>query len=235
MYRDQCCENMPSPVFCTNLIVHHFCTQLLHAYATTERSSPHRVRPSFCRTADGRLVLGPYEVRRTLGAGMQAKVVLAKNLDTGEYVALKVVDRASLSLRYQEQINREIVALRTVNHQHVLKLRDLIYEARLPASDPALSREAIVLVLDLCTGGELFDLMLYTGGFSEKIARTYFMQLAGALSACHSAGVYHRDLKPQNILLDSRFQLKVADFGLSALHSAGSDLCYTYCGTRSYM
>jgi serine/threonine protein kinase len=180
-------------------------------------------------------VLGPYEVRRTLGAGMQAKVVLAKNLDTGEYVALKVVDRASLSLRYQEQINREIVALRTVNHQHVLKLRDLIYEARLPASDPALSREAIVLVLDLCTGGELFDLMLYTGGFSEKIARTYFMQLAGALSACHSAGVYHRDLKPQNILLDSRFQLKVADFGLSALHSAGSDLCYTYCGTRSYM
>ncbi|KAG5177336.1 kinase-like domain-containing protein [Tribonema minus] len=192
-------------------------------------------RQHFMRNAKGRLCLGPYEVRRTLGAGMQAKVVLAKNVESGEYVALKVIDKHNLSLRYQEQINREIVALRSVSHPHVLRLRDVVYEARLPSSDPAQSRDSCVLVTELCTGGELFDLMLYLGGFPEPVARTYFVQLAGAISACHAAGVYHRDLKPQNILLDANFQLKVADFGLSALHAAGNDLCYTYCGTRSYM
>ena len=49
----------------------------------------------------------------------------------------------------------------------------------------------------------------------EVVARTYFHQLIDGISACHKAGVCHRDIKPQNLLLDSNFVLKIADFGLS--------------------
>ena len=52
---------------------------------------------------------------------------------------------------------------------------------------------------------------------------------------CHSNGVYHRDIKPENLLFDHNFQLKIADFGLSAVRSDPLELLQTECGTRSYM
>jgi len=72
------------------------------------------------------------------------------------------------------------------------------------------------IVFELESGGELFDYVLETGAFPEPIARYYFKQLIDGLQYCHERGVAHRDLKPENILFDSDFNLKIADFGLSA-------------------
>ncbi|CAM9672933.1 unnamed protein product [Hapterophycus canaliculatus] len=77
--------------------------------------------------------------------------------------------------------------------------------------------------------------MMYTGAFSEVIARTYFRQMLSALEMCHSTGIAHRDIKPENILLDNNFQLRMADFGLSSIMEDENGICYTECGTRSYM
>jgi serine/threonine protein kinase len=79
---------------------------------------------------------------------------------------------------------------------------------------------------------------MYTGCFHESIARTYFKQLVSGLQVCHQKGVYHRDIKPENLLLDGDFMLKIADFGLSALHEDGDggiSMLHTECGTRGYM
>jgi serine/threonine protein kinase len=131
-------------------------------------------------------------------------------------------------------VRNEIAALHLISHPNVLQLKDIV-EAKLPTMNSTRDTKTTIMVLDYCSGGELFDIMLHTGGFSEVIARTYFMQIASAISTCHAAGIYHRDIKPQNILLDSDFQIKIADFGISALHFEGKDICDTYCGTPSYM
>ncbi|KAJ4980322.1 hypothetical protein NE237_031159 [Protea cynaroides] len=79
------------------------------------------------------------------------------------------------------------------------------------------SKTKIFIVLEYVTGGELFDKIVNNGRMWEDEARKYFQQLINAIDYCHSRGVYHRDLKPENLLLDAYGNLKVSDFGLSAL------------------
>eukprot|EP01018_Ginkgo_biloba_P025002 Gb_27822 [translate_table: standard] len=72
---------------------------------------------------------------------------------------------------------------------------------------------------------------------SENESRRYFQQLIDAVDYCHSKGVYHRDLKPENLLLDSQGNLKISDFGLSALPQQVREdgLLHTTCGTPNYV
>jgi len=93
----------------------------------------------------------------------------------------------------------------------------------------------ILVVLELATGGELFEFLSFTGFFEESIARTYFHQLMAGVECCHSEGVVHRDLKPENLLLDDQFTLKIADFGFSNIVCSAHKLMFTECGTPGYM
>ncbi|CAA2992204.1 CBL-interacting kinase 32 [Olea europaea subsp. europaea] len=99
------------------------------------------------------------------------------------------------------------------------------------------SKTKIFIVLEFVTGGELFDKIVNHGRMLEDEARKYFQQLINAVDYCHSRGVYHRDLKPENLLLDASGNLKVSDFGLSALSQQVKDdgLLHTTCGTPNYV
>jgi len=106
---------------------------------------------------------------------------------------------------------------------------------------PPRSRSKIFIVLELVTGGELFDKIVREGRFDEKTARFYFRQLVRGVKYCHKAGVCHRDLKPENLLLDGDGNLKISDFGLSALYTGSTEdnsratLLHTTCGTPNYV
>lgn len=77
---------------------------------------------------------------------------------------------------------------------------------------------------------QLFEKIISEGNFAESEARHYYQQLIGGIAQCHSLNVAHRDLKPENLLLDSEGNLKISDFGLSALGSDMSgDLLHTTC------
>jgi serine/threonine protein kinase len=99
------------------------------------------------------------------------------------------------------------------------------------------SYTCMYMVVDLCPNGELFDVLFKTGAFSEPVARFYFKQIISGLEACHNIGIAHRDMKPENILFDAEFNLKIADFGFSILIMGrdGSGLLHTRLGTESYM
>jgi len=105
----------------------------------------------------------------------------------------------------------------------------------------ACSRSKIFIVLQLVTGGELFDKIVRESRFSEATARKYFKQLIRGVKYCHTMGVAHRDLKPENLLLDENGNLKISDFGLSALYTGSTDdnsratLLHTTCGTPNYV
>ena len=74
--------------------------------------------------------------------------------------------------------------------------------------------DTILLVLEHVPGGELFDILYYTSALKEVVARTYFKQIINGLEACHNANVVHCDLKPENLLLDSKYNLKITYSGL---------------------
>ncbi|GJM94215.1 hypothetical protein PR202_ga10843 [Eleusine coracana subsp. coracana] len=138
--------------------------------------------------------VGKYEVGRTIGEGNFAKVKFAQNTETGESVAMKVLDRSSiLKHKMAEQIKREISIMKLVRHPNVVRLHEVLA-----------SRKKIFIILEFITGGELFDKIIRHGRLSEADARKYFQQLIDGVDFCHSKGVYHRDLKPENLLLDSQ-------------------------------
>lgn len=92
--------------------------------------------------------------------------------------------------------------------------------------------------MELAEGGDLFDKIEADEGVPEEVAHFYFRQLIAGIAYCHSKGVAHRDVKPENVLLDGSGNLKLADFGLAALFSDGrgnSRLCNTVCGSPPYI
>nr|GMD69205.1 CBL-interacting protein kinase 2-like [Ipomoea batatas]GME10888.1 CBL-interacting protein kinase 2-like [Ipomoea batatas] len=167
-----------------------------------------------------------YELGRFLGQGTFAKVYYARNLVTGESVAIKVIDKDKvLRVGLMDQIKREISVMRLVRHPNILHLYEVMA-----------TKTKIYFVLELAKGGELFN-KVAKGKLKPDVAWKYFQQLINAVDFCHSRGVYHRDLKPENLLLDEDENLKISDFGLSALaeskHQDG--LLHTICGTPAYV
>ncbi|XP_051120706.1 CBL-interacting serine/threonine-protein kinase 3-like isoform X2 [Andrographis paniculata] len=168
-----------------------------------------------------------YEIGRTIGEGTFAKVKFARNSETGEPVAIKIIDKDKvLKHKISEQIKREISTMKLIKHPNVVQLYEVMA-----------SKTKIFIVLEFVTGGELFDKIVNHGRMREDEARKYFQQLINAVDYCHSRGVFHRDLKPENLLLDAAGNLRVSDFGLSALSQQAENdgLLHTACGTPNYV
>ena len=172
------------------------------------------------------LLLGRFEIGKLLGHGTFAKVYYAKNIKTGEGVAIKVIDKEKiLKGGLVAHIKREISILRRVRHPNIVQLFEVMA-----------TKAKIYFVMEYVRGGELFN-KVAKGRLKEEVARKYFQQLISAVGFCHARGVYHRDLKPENLLLDENGNLKVSDFGLSAVSDQirQDGLFHTFCGTPAYV
>ncbi|KAH9288728.1 hypothetical protein KI387_032845, partial [Taxus chinensis] len=171
--------------------------------------------------------VGKYELGRTLGEGAFSKVKFARNMESGEGVAIKVLEKEKvLKHKMVQQIKREIATMKLIKHPNVVQLHEVMA-----------SKTKVYIVLEFVMGGELFDKIVDHGRLRENEARKYFQQLINAVDYCHSRGVSHRDLKTENLLLDSYGNLKVSDFGLSALPQQVREdgLLHTTCGTPNYV
>ncbi|CAN4102141.1 unnamed protein product [Withania somnifera] len=174
----------------------------------------------------GSILMERYELGRLLGQGTFAKVYYARNISTGLGVAIKVIDKEKvLRVGLMAQIKREISVMKLVRHPNIVHLYEVMA-----------TKTSIYFVMEYCKGGELFN-KVARGKLKEEVARKYFQQLINAVDFCHSRGVYHRDLKPENLLLEDDENLKISDFGLSALvESKHQDkLLHTTCGTPAYV
>jgi serine/threonine protein kinase len=161
-----------------------------------------------------------------LGSGATGKVKLATNEKTGQKVAIKVINKKNLKAKQmEEEIKREIAIMKQLKHPNVVKLFEVLD-----------SKENIYMVLELVTGGELFGKILSSEKFSEDQGRKFFQQIISGLDYCHKNGVAHRDLKPENLLVQGDDQLKISDFGLSAIidRDDKNNLLNTSCGTLGY-
>lgn len=167
-----------------------------------------------------------YELGKLLGQGAFAKVFYAKNLKTNQGCAIKVINKDTvLKVGVINQIKREIQVMRLVRHPNVVQLYEVMA-----------SRTKMYFVMEYVKGGDLFD-QLNKGKLKEYVVQKCFHQLISAVDFCHSRGVFHRDLKLENLLLDENGNLNVSDFGLSALTESKQEdgLLHTLCGTPAYV
>lgn len=161
-----------------------------------------------------------YLIGRQLGEGGHGTVHLATEVATGDKVAIKVVSVQNIKIAAVECTTQG-----SMSHPNIVSLRETLVD---------LDGHRIFLVMELCRGGDLFDLIAETGRLDEPTARSYFWQMASALAECHASGVYHRDLKPENLLLDGDGNVKIADFGLARMAGDASHMSNTMCGTLPY-
>ena len=165
-----------------------------------------------------------YEIGDQLGSGNFAVVKKAinkqKDSKIPKEVAIKIIDKAKVE--DMGDITREIEIMQDISHPNVINLFEIFDEPK-----------KMNLVMELVTGGELFDRIVAKGSYSEKDAAQCLKELCSALKYLHEKKIVHRDLKPENLLYDSPAEdakIKVADFGLARVVT-GKDMMKTACGT----
>lgn len=166
-----------------------------------------------------------FEFKETLGTGAFSEVVLAEEKATGKLFAVKCIPKKALKGK-ESSIENEIAVLRKIKHENIVALED-IYE----------SPNHLYLVMQLVSGGELFDRIVEKGFYTEKDASTLIRQVLDAVYYLHRMGIVHRDLKPENLLYysqDEESKIMISDFGLSKMEGKG-DVMSTACGTPGYV
>lgn len=169
-----------------------------------------------------------YELRDTLGSGAFATVRLAIHKSTGEKFAIKIIDKKKFQMsgsQRKDALMDEVNILMKVSHPNIIGIKEMFD-----------TDKTLYLILELVTGGELFDQILEVGRYTEEQARKLFVQMIDAVEYLHEQGIAHRDLKPENILLKSKTDhtIKLSDFGLSRIIGEGSFM-KTLCGTPQYL
>lgn len=156
-----------------------------------------------------------YKLGDKLGNGQFGVTFVCVENATGNKYACKSISKRKLVTKEDvEDVRREIEIMHHLaGHPNVISIKDS-YEDSM----------AVHVVMELCTGGELFDRIVKRGHYSERQAAELTRTIVGVIQACHSMGVMHRDLKPENFLFVSEEEdspLKTIDFGLSTFFKPG--------------
>eukprot|EP00435_Cladocopium_sp_Y103_P049675 s945_g15.t1 len=161
-----------------------------------------------------------------LGQGSFGSVWRAKHRQSGDTVAVKQMDKASMPKRgvTRHDIEREVKMMKTCNHANITKLFDTFEDSG-----------SIYLALEYCDGGDFGDKVKELGPvITEKDTAEWMRQMCEALSHLHAKGICHRDIKPDNFMVAGDSELKLADFGL-AIYVRPGDVLTDKCGTPAFM
>uniref|UniRef100_A0A672LIZ5 Doublecortin like kinase 3 n=1 Tax=Sinocyclocheilus grahami TaxID=75366 RepID=A0A672LIZ5_SINGR len=163
-----------------------------------------------------------YDMGRVVGDGNFAVVRECRVRGLAEMFAMKIVDNAKLQGR-GNMIQNEIALLRNLEHPRLIQL------FRSHHTDTH-----VYLLMELVTGGDLFDAITQSGRFTEPSAACMIRDISQALECIHSKSIAHRDIKPENLLRhgNGSLNLKLADFGLAMVVT---EPVFTVCGTPTYV
>lgn len=164
--------------------------------------------------------------KKKLGEGSYGYVCKGKNKATNAIRAVKTIAKGKM--KNIERFKQEIAIMKMMDHPNIIKLYESFEDLR-----------NIYLVMELCSGGELFDRIIDAGSFTEVVAAILMQQIIRAVYYMHQNNVTHRDLKPENFLFTSKEPieknfLKIIDFGLSCKYTDGQVL-QTKAGTPYYV
>jgi serine/threonine protein kinase len=164
---------------------------------------------------------GRFQAAAELGAGAMGTVFRARDQALGRDVAIKALS-AGGDAGIRERFVREARAIGAVHHPNILAIYDASTEGETP-----------YIVMELATGGSLWDLVK-RGPVAAETVRQVGIQIAHALAAAHRAGILHRDVKPANILATTPGTWKLADFGIARLPDSTLTVTGQFLGSPSY-
>ncbi|KAJ7582579.1 putative cyclic AMP-dependent protein kinase catalytic subunit [Mycena floridula] len=175
------------------------------------------------------LKLTHFEVRGTLGVGTFARVLLVRHRNSSpsqsgvqSFFAMKVLRKTDIvRLRQVEHVNAERYILSRVQHPFVVDLFATFQDTL-----------NVYMLMSYVPGGELFTHLRRAERFTPDVTRFYLATIILALKYLHSFNIIYRDLKPENLLLDSRGYLRLTDFGFAKIVD---DRTWTLCGTPEYL
>ncbi|KAF9646002.1 kinase-like protein [Thelephora ganbajun] len=160
---------------------------------------------SFLRLKRTKMGLSDFRTVKVIGKGAFGEVRVVQKVDTGRIYAMK-------TLKKEEMLKKDQLA-------HVRAERDVLAESNSPwvvqlyysFQDPAY----LYLIMEFLAGGDLMTMLIKYDTFSEDVTRFYIAECVLAIEAVHNLGFIHRDIKPDNILIDKDGHIKLSDFGLS--------------------
>ena len=177
-----------------------------------------------------------YTLLETIGQGAFGKVKRVRCRGSGALRAVKMIDKRLIGdLEDVMRYTREFAILNALKHRHIIQLHEVLHNDLF-----------FYIVMDLCRG-TLLDIIAEKGApppdappsaapvLSEDVARRYFRQLVAGVEHAHKHLVLHRDIKPDNILVDAQGKLCLGDFGLSAMLADADAMLHTQVGTVQYM
>ncbi|KAI5753364.1 hypothetical protein M8J77_026227 [Diaphorina citri] len=171
-----------------------------------------------------------YTVGKIIGTGSYATVKLARSTRHSGDVAIKIVSKVQAPPDYLKKfLPREIEVVKGLKHPNLIRFLQAIE-----------TTHRVYIIMEYAENGSLFDIIRGQGYIDEIRARRWFGQLLEALQYCHERGVVHRDIKCENLLLDSDYNIKLSDFGFARAHmrcrsnAADNSLSETFCGSYAY-
>ncbi|XP_038665057.1 serine/threonine-protein kinase H1-like isoform X3 [Scyliorhinus canicula] len=171
-------------------------------------------------------VTARYDIKALIGRGSFSRVVRVEHRATKQPFAIKMIE--TKAKEGKEVCESELNVLRRVSHRNIIQLIE-VFE----------TQDRIYMVMELATGGELFDRVIAKGSFTERDATRVLQMVLDGVKYLHTLGITHRDLKPENLLYyhpGSDSKILVTDFGLANSGNKGGDWSMrTTCGTPEYI
>ncbi|CAF0760983.1 unnamed protein product [Brachionus calyciflorus] len=170
-----------------------------------ERRQIHAIKETeFLRLKRLKLSYNDFSPLKVIGKGAFGEVRLVQKKDTGHIYAMKILRKKDMLLKEQvAHVRAERDILAEADHQWVVKMYYSFQDSR-----------NLYLVMEFLPGGDMMTLLIKKDTFSEEMTQFYVAETASAIDYIHKLGFIHRDIKPDNLLLDSKGHIKLSDFGL---------------------
>lgn len=166
-----------------------------------------------------------YKLGKRIGEGSYSKVYFAQNFNLKSF-ACKIIDRSKTSSDFHEKfLPRELKIIKKLSHPNIVSVK-AIFEMG----------PFICVFMDFCSHGDLLERIIKNGALPERKIKLFFGQITSAIYYLHTKEISHRDIKCENILIESSYLVKLTDFGFArkVIAKGKAIMSKTFCGSAAY-